>query len=72
MVLPLAVRQAMGLHGDTKVIATIDNGAVTLSALTAGVERAQALYRAHATNSRSTEDFLQERAEDVAHNDRAG
>ncbi len=64
MVLPLAVRKAMGIHSDTKVIANIDDGAVTLTAITSGVDRAQALYRQHATNTRSTDDFLRERAEE--------
>lgn len=61
MVLPLSVRKAMGLQGDAKVILTIEDDQVRLSPIGHGVSRAQALYREHAKQARTTEDFLGDR-----------
>ena len=61
MVLPKAIRQALGLSGDTKVIATVEGDEVRLTPIHHGVRRAQDLYRQHVTNDRSTDDFLRER-----------
>ncbi len=61
MVLPASVRKAMGLHGDAKVILTIEDDQVRLSPMKHGVSRAQALYREHARQARTTDDFLVER-----------
>lgn len=61
MVLPASVRKAMGLHGDTKVILTIEDDQVRLSPIAHGVSRAQALYREHAKEARTTDDFLSDR-----------
>ncbi|KQM86683.1 AbrB family transcriptional regulator [Sphingomonas sp. Leaf22] len=67
MVLPASVRKAMGLHGDAKVILTIEDDLVRLSPIGHGVSRAQALYREHAKLERTTDDFLNDRkAEAVA------
>jgi bifunctional DNA-binding transcriptional regulator/antitoxin component of YhaV-PrlF toxin-antitoxin module len=67
MILPASVRKAMGLHGDAKVILTIENDQVRLSPIGHGVSRAQALYREHARQARTTDDFLTDRkAEAVA------
>lgn len=66
MVLPLAVRQAMGLHGEAKVILTMENDQVRLSPIGHGVSRAKALYRQHARHDRTTEDFLNDRAAEAA------
>jgi hypothetical protein len=43
MVLPLALRRAMGLHGDTKISATFADGEVPLSPINSGVARARPL-----------------------------
>jgi AbrB family looped-hinge helix DNA binding protein len=48
MILPASVRKAMGLHGDAKVILTVEDDQVRLSPIGHGVSRAQALYREHA------------------------
>ena len=79
IVLPLSVRKAMGLHGDGKVILTIEGDQVRLSPIGHGVSRAQALYREHAKQARTTDDFLNERrveavadASDVAVTDEEG
>jgi AbrB family looped-hinge helix DNA binding protein len=61
MVLPASVRKAMGLHGDAKVILTVEDDQVRLTPIGHGVSRAQALYRAHAKQVRTTDDFLEER-----------
>ena len=46
MVLPAAVRKALGLHGDTKVILTLEDDQVRLTPIGHGVARAGALSRA--------------------------
>lgn len=66
MVLPASVRKAMGLHGDTKIILTIEDDQVRLSPIGHGVSRAQALYREHAKHARTTNDFLEERKAEAA------
>ena len=79
MVLPASVRKAMGLHGDAKVILTIEDDQVRLSPMKHGVSRAQALYREHARQARTTDDFLVDRnaeqpadSGEVAHDDETG
>lgn len=66
MVLPASVRRAMGLHGDTKIILTVEDDQVRLSPIGHGVSRAQALYRDHAKHARATDDFLEERKAEAA------
>lgn len=66
MVLPASVRKAMGLHGDTKVILTVEDDQVRLSPIGHGVSRAQALYREHAKHARTTNDFLEDRKAEAA------
>jgi len=72
MVLPLSVRRAMGLQGETKVILTVEDDQVRLSPIGHGVSRAQALYRRHASDARTTDDFLDNREADDAGVDPAG
>ncbi|MBB5717030.1 AbrB/MazE/SpoVT family DNA-binding domain-containing protein [Sphingomonas aerophila] len=66
MILPSSVRKAMGLHGDAKVILTIENDQVRLSPIGHGVSRAKALYREHAKHARTTDQFLSDRADEAA------
>lgn len=66
MILPASVRKAMGLHGDAKVILTIEDDQVRLSPIGHGVSRAQALYRQHAKQARTTDDFLDDRKAEAA------
>jgi AbrB family looped-hinge helix DNA binding protein len=66
MILPSSVRKAMGLHGDAKVILTIEDDQVRLSPIGHGVSRAKALYREHAKHARTTEQFLKDRADEAA------
>ena len=65
MILPLAIRKAMGLHGEGKVILTVENDEVRLSPIGHGVSRAKALYREHASQARTTSDFLNDRKVDA-------
>jgi AbrB family looped-hinge helix DNA binding protein len=65
MVLPASVRKAMGLHGDAKIILTIEDDQVRLLPIGHGVSRAQALYREHAKQSRTVDDFLSDRKAEV-------
>lgn len=64
MVLPLAVRRAMGLSGEARVIVTVEGDEVRLSPIKHVVTRLQGLYREHATNDADTEAFLEERRQD--------
>eukprot|EP01037_Dinobryon_pediforme_P031792 gene31792-36449_t len=66
MVLPASVRKAMGLHGEAKVILTIEDDQVRLSPIGHGVSRAQALYREHAKHARTTDNFLSDRKTEAA------
>jgi AbrB family looped-hinge helix DNA binding protein len=66
MVLPASVRKAMGIHGDVKVILTVENDEVRLSPIGHGVSRAQALYREYAKQARSVDDFLADRNAELA------
>lgn len=66
MILPASVRKAMGLHGDAKVILTVEEDQVRLSPIGHGVSRAQALYREHAKQARTTDDFLSDRKAEAA------
>jgi hypothetical protein len=56
----------MGLHGDTKIILTVEDDQVRLSPIGHGVSRAQALYREHAKHARTTHDFLEDRKAEAA------
>lgn len=66
MVLPASVQKAMGLQGDAKVILTIEDDQVRLSPIGDGVSRAQALYREHAKQPRTTDDLLCDRKAEAA------
>ena len=66
MILPQSVRKAMGLQGEAKVILTLENDEVRLTPIGHGVARARALFRAHVTVQRSTDDFLRDRKEEAA------
>jgi AbrB family looped-hinge helix DNA binding protein len=65
MILPASIRKAMGLHGDAKVILTLEDDQVRLSPIGHGVSRAQALYREHAKQDRTVDDFLSDRKEEA-------
>lgn len=64
MVLPLAVRKAMGLSGEARVIVTVEGDEVRLSPIKHVITRLQWLYREHATNDTGSDAFLEERRQD--------
>ena len=64
MVLPQAVRDAMGVSGETRVVVSVEGSEVRLSSTMDVVVRLQALYRAHATHDADSAAFLQERRRD--------
>ncbi|MBP0617716.1 AbrB/MazE/SpoVT family DNA-binding domain-containing protein [Jiella mangrovi] len=66
MVLPKAIRQAMGLSGDTKVIATVEGDELRLTPIQHGALRAQELYKRYAKSERTVDDFLAERRSEAA------
>lgn len=65
MVLPKAVREAMGLHGAAKVTLILDEEGVRLESPLQRLERARALYRKTAKNPRTVDDFLRDRRKEA-------
>lgn len=64
MLLPQAVREAMGITGETRIIVTVDGSEVRLSPITNVVSKLQALYRQHAIRDADSAAFLDERRAD--------
>jgi bifunctional DNA-binding transcriptional regulator/antitoxin component of YhaV-PrlF toxin-antitoxin module len=64
LILPPAVREAVGLKGESTLIVRVEDGEVKLSPLGKGFGMAQALYRKHVKNERSSDEFLASRARD--------
>ncbi len=69
MVLPVAIRRALGIEGDTKIVVTVEDGVAKIESLSAGVRRAQELYRLHAKKPSTVDDFLAERSAEAARRD---
>lgn len=61
LVLPKALREAMGLSGDTKVIATLEGDELRLTPVRHRALRAQELYLRFAKGTRTVDDFLADR-----------
>ena len=61
MVLPKAARAALGVTGAGIVALSVDGDEVKLTSMASRVRYAQALYREHVKNDRSSDDFLEER-----------
>ena len=61
MVLPKSVREALGVTQGGAVVLSIEGDVVKLTSIRQSVARAQALYRQHATNDLSVDDFIAER-----------
>lgn len=66
MVLPRAVREALGVTGAGVVVLSVDGDEVKLSSITQSVKLAQALYRTHVSNDRSSDEFLEARRIEAA------
>ena len=69
LVLPKAMRDAMGLAGDAKVVATLEGDEVRLTPVRHHALRAQDLYHRYAKTPRSTDDFLADRRAEAASDD---
>ncbi|MGB3723006.1 MAG: AbrB/MazE/SpoVT family DNA-binding domain-containing protein [Pacificimonas sp.] len=70
MVLPMAIRSAIGLKDGGKLVLTLDSDGIHLAPTRQGVEAAQALYRKYARGGRSTADFLRDRREEAIREER--
>ena len=64
MVLPKAMREALGIEGETTLVLTVNDGQIQISTITDRVRLAQKLYRKHVKNERSSDDFLANRDRD--------
>ena len=64
LVLPQSIREALGVKGEARLIATLEEGAVRLSPMSSAVEKARRLYRENVVNDASSDDFLKERREE--------
>ena len=70
MVLPKAARTALGLTGAGVISLSVDGDEVKLTSMASNIKRAQALYREHVTNDRSSDDFLEERRQEAEREER--
>jgi hypothetical protein len=61
MVLPVTVRKALGLVGESRVTLTLDDAGVSLQAMAQHVLRAQRLYKEYVTAGNSVDEFLIDR-----------
>ena len=61
LVLPKAMRDAMGLAGNATVIATLEGDEIRLTPVRHHALQARDLYRRYARTPRSTDDFLADR-----------
>ena len=61
MVLPAAVREALGLRGEGRLILAVNGDEVRLSPISHVVARVQGLYRDNVKNDATSDDFLKER-----------
>lgn len=69
MVLPKSVREALGVTQGGAVVLSIEGDVVKLTSIRQSIARAQALYRQHATNDMSVDDFIAERRSEAARED---
>jgi AbrB family looped-hinge helix DNA binding protein len=61
MVLPRAVRNALGMTDGGTVVVSIEGDEVTLSSIRHSVRHVQELYRQHVQNDMTSDDFIAER-----------
>jgi bifunctional DNA-binding transcriptional regulator/antitoxin component of YhaV-PrlF toxin-antitoxin module len=71
MVLPRAVRDALGVKGAGVVVVSLEGTEVKLSSMRQSIRRAQALYRAEVANDQTSEDFLRARRKESATENKA-
>lgn len=71
MVLPRAVRKALGMTDGGTVVLSIEGDEVKLSSIRRSIRHAQELYRQHATNDMTSDEFIAERRAEAAREDQA-
>ncbi len=69
MVLPRSARKALGVTGAGVLVLSIDGDNVKLTSMRQSIKRAQDLYRQHATNDLTVDDFIAERRAEAARED---
>ena len=70
VVLPKAAREALGVTGAGIVALSVDGDEVKLTSMGSRVRYAQALYREHVKNDRSSDAFLEERRQEAEREER--
>ena len=65
MVLPKAVRAALGVTGASVVALVVDGDEVKLTSMASRIKYAQALYRQHVKDGTSSDDFLEQRRQEA-------
>jgi AbrB family looped-hinge helix DNA binding protein len=64
LVLPKAIRDAVGIDGEARLSVWVEGGEVHLAPVSRNVAKAQALYRKHVKQDFTSEDFLKTRERD--------
>jgi AbrB family looped-hinge helix DNA binding protein len=64
MVLPQAVRRAIGITGETHLVLAVEGDEVLLSPISRTISHVQEIYRNHARRDATSDDFLKERQKD--------
>ena len=70
MVLPRPVREALGMENGGIVVLSVEGDEIRLSSIRQSVQRAQQLYRQYVSNDLPAEEFIRERREDAAREER--
>ena len=71
MVLPRAVRTALGMTDGGTVVVSIEGDEVMLSSIRQSVRHAQELYRQHVKSDMTSDDFIAERRAEAERDKRA-
>lgn len=65
LVLPKAIRKALGLEDAGVIVMSVVDGEVRLTSMAKNVAAAQAYYKAHVLRDYSTDDFLEDRRKEA-------
>lgn len=65
MVLPKAIRTALGLKDAGVIVVSVVDNEIRLTSMAKNIAAAQAYYREHVVNDNSTDDFLAERRKEA-------
>lgn len=64
MVLPKALREAVGIEGETELVLTVRDGHIEISTIADRVREAQAMFRKYVKRDFTSDDFLASRERD--------